>query len=180
MRHKLLFIVGAGIGYVLGARAGRPAYEKLKAKATGAWEDPRVQKVKADAQEFVKENAPVVQEKVVAGTKAAVAGAQETYVKAAEAAKDISGKVAVTAKDVSEKVAETAKDVTDKVVTTAKDVSDNVAKTAKDVRDRVADHGEGVVDSVIIAAATARDRALEDLDSDDDEADEPDKVDKKK
>lgn len=139
MRLKFLFVVGIGIGYVLGARAGRPRYDKLKAKATEAWEDPRVQKVVADTQEFVKENTPVVQEKVVAGTKAAVAGAQDAAARAAE-----------TAKDVSEKVAKVARHA-----------SENVAKTAKEVRDRIVDRGEEVVDGVIIAAGKARDRALE-------------------
>ena len=156
MRLRILFIVGLGVGYILGARAGRPRYDKLKAKATEAWEDPRVQKVVSETQEFVKENAPIVQDKVVKGTKAAVAGAQETYVKAAE-----------TAKDVSAKVAETAKDVSGKVARTAKDVSAKVAKTAKDVSQHITDRGEEVIDGAIITAANARERALE-ADPDDD------------
>lgn len=156
MRLRILFIVGLGVGYILGARAGRPRYDKLKAKATEAWEDPRVQKVVSETQEFVKENAPIVQDKVVKGTKAAVVGAQETYVKAAE-----------TAKDVSAKVAETAKDVSGKVARTAKDVSAKVAKTAKDVSQHITDRGEEVIDGAIITAANARERALE-ADPDDD------------
>ena len=150
MRLRILFIVGLGVGYILGARAGRPRYDKLKAKATEAWEDPRVQKIVSETQEFVKENAPIVQDKVVTGTKAAVAGAQETYVKAAE-----------TAKDVSVKVSETAKDVSGKVARTAKDVSAKVAKTAKDVSQHITDRGEEVIDGAIITAANARERALE-------------------
>lgn len=156
MRLRILFIVGLGVGYILGARAGRPRYDKLKAKATEAWEDPRVQKIVSETQEFVKENAPIVQDKVVTGTKAAVAGAQETYVKAAE-----------TAKDVSVKVSETAKDVSGKVARTAKDVSAKVAKTAKDVSQHITDRGEEVIDGAIITAANARERALE-ADPDDD------------
>ena len=162
MRLKLLFIAGIGIGYVLGARAGRPHYEKLKARVTGAWQDPRVQKVRVQTREFVKENAPIVQEKVVAGTKAAVAGAQDIAARAAEVAIDASGKVAETAKDVSGKVAETAKDVSGKV-----------AETAKDVRERLTDRGEEVVDGIIIAAAAARDRALDSQDEAADEDEEP-------
>ncbi len=161
MRLRILFIVGLGVGYVLGARAGRPQYDRLKARAIEAWEDPRVQKVVADTEEFVKENAPIVQEKVVAGTRAAVAGAQETYAKAAETARDVSGRVAETVQDVSGKVADTAKDVSEKVARAAKDASASVSKTAKDVRSRIVDRGEEVVDGVIIAAGSARDRALE-------------------
>ena len=132
MRLKLLFIVGLGVGYVLGARAGRPRYEQIRAKATDAWEDPRVQKVVTEAQDFVKENAPIVQEKVVAGTKAAVSGAQDAAVHVAEFAKEVSEKVAETTKDVSEKIAETTKEVSDRVVETSKSISETVTKSAKD------------------------------------------------
>jgi len=188
MRLKFLFIVGIGVGYVLGARAGRARYEQIKAKATDTWEDPRVQRAVTDAQDFVKENAPVVQEKVVAGTKAAVAGVQDGYEKTTSAAKEVSGRVADTAKDVSGKLADTAKGVSTKVTTTAKEETEKVSVTAHDVRDRVTetatevrgrvaetahelrerigDRGEEVVDGVIVAAVKARDRALED-DADD-------------
>lgn len=186
MRLKLLFIVGLGVGYVLGARAGRPRYEQIRAKASDAWEDPRVQKVVTDTHDFVKENAPIVQEKVVAGTKAAVAGAQDAAAHVSDFAKDLSGKVAETTKDVSERVAETSKSVSEsvvkstkdaskktkdaskKVAKTAKKASKNVAQTAKEVRDRIVDRSEEVVSGVIVAAGTARDEAL-DAGSDDDE-----------
>lgn len=157
MRLRILFIIGLAAGYVLGAKAGRPRYEQLKAKANRAWEDPRVQKVVTDTQEFVKETAPIVQEKVVAGTKAAVAGAQETYTRAAE-----------TARDVSDRVVETVQDVSEKVAKAATDASATVTKTVKDVRGRILDRGEEVVDGVIIAAGSARERALE-SEPDDDE-----------
>jgi len=197
MRLKILFIVGLGVGYLLGARAGRPRYEQMKAKATDVWEDPRVQKAVSETQDFVKENAPLVQEKVVSGTKAAVAGAQDAAVHATEFAKDLSGKVAETSKDISDRVAEAAKDVSGRVSETSKDISGKVAKstkdasakakdaskrvaqaahdasdavstTAKNVRTRLLDRGEEVVDGVIIAASQARDEAL-DVNLDDDE-----------
>lgn len=163
MRWKFLFIVGLGVGYILGARAGRPRYEQIKAKATEAWEDPRVQKVVTDTQDFVKETAPIVQDKVVAGTKAAVAGAQDAAQKASVVAKDVSGKIAKTTKEASK----SAKKVSRKVAKTAQKASSTVAQTAKDVRDRIIDRGEDVVENVIVAAGTARDKAL-DVESDDD------------
>ena len=175
MRFKILFIVGLGVGYVLGARAGRPSYERLKARATDAWEDPRVQKVVAETQEFVKENAPIVQDKVVAGTKAAVASAQDAAARASVVARDVSDKVTETTKDVSKKVAKSsrqatkrAKEASKKVAKAAQNASDNVTRTAKVVRDRIADRSEDVVDGVIIAAGKARDEAL-DIETDDDE-----------
>ena len=137
MRLKLLFIVGLGAGYILGARAGRPRYEQIRAKAAEAWEDPRVQKAVTETQDFVKENAPIIQEKVIAGTKAAVAGVQDAAVHATDIVKDVSGKVAEVTKDVSERVVETTKDVSGKVAETAKDVSGKVAETSKTVSESV-------------------------------------------
>ena len=39
---KIGFIVGAGVGYVLGARDGHGRYEQLKSKATELWNDDEV------------------------------------------------------------------------------------------------------------------------------------------
>lgn len=43
MKNKLLLLVGTGIGYVLGARAGREKYDSLVEQAQTLWGDPRVQ-----------------------------------------------------------------------------------------------------------------------------------------
>jgi len=69
---KLTIVLAAGVGYVLGARAGRERYEAIKSQATRMWRDPRVQHTASQAQEIVQENAPKVQEKVteVAATAA--------------------------------------------------------------------------------------------------------------
>jgi hypothetical protein len=40
---KATFILGLGVGYVLGSRAGRERYDQLKERATGVWNNPRVQ-----------------------------------------------------------------------------------------------------------------------------------------
>ncbi len=44
MRGKLLFVAGAAVGYVLGARAGRRRYEQIKSAAAKVWETPGIQK----------------------------------------------------------------------------------------------------------------------------------------
>ncbi len=72
MRGKLLFLLGAGVGYVFGARAGRERYEAMKAQADTMWHDPRVQERLSDAQHAVKEKAPEVQAKLTEATGAAV------------------------------------------------------------------------------------------------------------
>lgn len=72
MRGKFLFIAGAAVGYVVGTRQGRQAYVKLKSRAEDLWNRPAVQNSVDSAREFVKENVPVVGEKVArAGKKAA-------------------------------------------------------------------------------------------------------------
>lgn len=62
MRGKILFVVGLGVGYVFGTRAGREKYEQMKTAALGLWNDPRVQKRVDDAGDFVKDKAPEVAE----------------------------------------------------------------------------------------------------------------------
>lgn len=57
----LVLLVGGAIGYVIGARQGRPAYDKLARQARDVWEKPQVQKTVGQAQEFVK-NVPLVGE----------------------------------------------------------------------------------------------------------------------
>ncbi|NNC12675.1 YtxH domain-containing protein [Planctomonas sp. JC2975] len=44
MKGKVLFVVGLGVGYVLGTRAGRERYEQIKSAAQRVWESPTVQK----------------------------------------------------------------------------------------------------------------------------------------
>lgn len=53
--NKVLLLVGAAVGYVLGARAGRERYDEIADRANKLWSDPRVQgkveEVKAKAPE---------------------------------------------------------------------------------------------------------------------------------
>jgi hypothetical protein len=62
MKGKILLVVGLGVGYVLGSRAGRERYDQLVAKAQQFWNDPRVKTQVNNAQEFVKDKAPDVAE----------------------------------------------------------------------------------------------------------------------
>jgi hypothetical protein len=62
MKGKILLVVGLGVGYVLGSRAGRERYDQIVAKAQRFWNDPRVKTQVNNAQEFVKDKAPDVAE----------------------------------------------------------------------------------------------------------------------
>ena len=72
MRGKILLVVGIGIGYVLGTRAGRDKYDQMKATAEKFWSDPRVRKQVNQAEEFVKDKAPEVAEFLADGAKKVV------------------------------------------------------------------------------------------------------------
>ena len=43
MRYKLTFLVGFGVGYTLGAKAGRERYEQIRRTARALSENPTVQ-----------------------------------------------------------------------------------------------------------------------------------------
>lgn len=72
MKGKILLVVGLGIGYVLGTRAGREKYEKIKATANKLWNDPRIAEQRHNAEDFVKDKAPDVAEFLADGAKKVV------------------------------------------------------------------------------------------------------------
>ena len=67
---KILLLVG--IGYVLGARAGRARYEQIKNRYQQFAGNPTVQDAVHKAEETVKAQAPVVADKVTSVAGAAV------------------------------------------------------------------------------------------------------------
>ncbi|KAA1418339.1 YtxH domain-containing protein [Mumia zhuanghuii] len=69
MKGKLALIGGLAVGYVLGTRDGRERFEQIKGRASSMWNDPTVQQKVSDAQDFAKEKAPEVQDKVVQTAK---------------------------------------------------------------------------------------------------------------
>ncbi|MDP9406396.1 MAG: YtxH domain-containing protein [Actinomycetota bacterium] len=76
MLGKLTFLAGAGVGYVLGARAGRERYEQIMQQVRGVKERPEVQ----DALTTVKQQATEV-------ASTATGAVQERASTAADAAK---------------------------------------------------------------------------------------------
>ena len=64
VKGKILLVVGLAVGYVLGTRAGRERYEQLKAGAQRLWTNPAVQSQVYRAEQYVRERAPEVVEKV--------------------------------------------------------------------------------------------------------------------
>lgn len=75
MRVKAAFLVGGAVGYVLGTRAGRQQFEKIRTQAKKVWEDPRVQEGIADVEQragdLVRDKAPELKEKVSGAVRSA-------------------------------------------------------------------------------------------------------------
>ena len=69
---KLKVLLLIGIGYVLGAKAGRARYEQIKNRYQQFATNPKVQSTVAKAEETVRAQAPVVADKVTAVAGAAV------------------------------------------------------------------------------------------------------------
>ncbi len=64
MQGKIMFALGAAVGYVFGTRTGRQGYERLKKQASDFWQNERVQRTVQDVEDFAKDKIPVVGEKV--------------------------------------------------------------------------------------------------------------------
>ena len=68
MKGKIAALAGGAIGYVLGTRAGRERYEQMKVQAQNLWKNPKVRETATQAQDFAKEKAPEVKQKVAETT----------------------------------------------------------------------------------------------------------------
>lgn len=74
---KLTLLIAFGIGYVLGARAGRGRYEQIADGARRFAGNPKVQAAAEKAQETVAQQAPVVANAVKDKATAAASTVQE-------------------------------------------------------------------------------------------------------
>ncbi|MEB4615044.1 YtxH domain-containing protein [Leucobacter sp. M11] len=69
MKGKIAFVLGAGLGYVLGSRAGRERYEQIKAGATKLWNTAPVQRGRDEVNGFVSTKTQRLQDSVVEAGK---------------------------------------------------------------------------------------------------------------
>ena len=77
MIKKLTLLLALGLGYVLGARAGRERYEQIADGARRFAGNPKVQAAASKAQETVAEQAPVVAAVVKDKATAAASSVQD-------------------------------------------------------------------------------------------------------
>jgi hypothetical protein len=69
MKGKVLLIVGLGVGYVLGARAGRERYDQIADAVGKLWRSPRVQKQVDRSMDFVNDKVDAVMDIAATGAK---------------------------------------------------------------------------------------------------------------
>ena len=77
MKGRVALLTGAAIGYVLGTRAGRERYEQIKAGAQRIRSNPTVQAKAAQAQDYAKQQAPVVKQKEAEAASTAADAAKD-------------------------------------------------------------------------------------------------------
>ncbi|GGI45226.1 cell division septation protein DedD [Agromyces flavus] len=93
MKGKFLFVVGLGVGYVLGTRAGRERYEQIRRAAQDVWNQPKVQEGVQTVKDFAMSRAGDVGENVLDGAKKLVAqmsGSQNSSTARSSAARSAS------------------------------------------------------------------------------------------
>lgn len=71
VKNKLVFGLGAAAGYLLGTRAGRQQYERLREQAQDLWSSPKVQEQVEHAKQVAKEQVPVVRDKATEAPRTA-------------------------------------------------------------------------------------------------------------
>jgi len=69
MKGKILLVVGLGVGYVLGAKAGRERYESIKRITDKFWNSKGVQAQVHHAEDFVKDKAKQVVSQVTGSSE---------------------------------------------------------------------------------------------------------------
>lgn len=126
MKGKILFVVGLGVGYVLGTRAGRERYEQIKRAATGVWNQPIVQQGVGTVSDFAKERVGDLSDTLLDAAKSFIGNAT----RGSGASRDDVRDVAAKAKQGVSKTAEAAKSAVDGAADTLGDAIDAAAKTA--------------------------------------------------
>ncbi|WP_022889638.1 hypothetical protein [Agromyces italicus] len=144
MKGKVLFVVGLGVGYVLGTRAGRERYEQIKRAAEGVWNTPAVQQGVDTVKGFAADKVGDLSDTVLDGVKSFIGNATRG-----------SG---ATKRDVSDAAAK-AKEGVSSGARATKSAVDNVADTLSEAIDSAADAAEKAAKPAKSAAKPAKSAA---------------------
>jgi hypothetical protein len=126
MKGKILFVVGLGVGYVLGTRAGRERYEQIRKAAEGVWNTPAVQQGVDTVKGFAADKVGDLSDTVLDGVKSFIGNATRG---SGASRSDVSG-AAKTAKQNVSKTAAAAKSAVDDAAAALDDAIDGAAQVA--------------------------------------------------
>lgn len=115
MKGKIGLVVGLGVGYVLGTRAGRERYDQIKTQWLKVWKLDPVQAQVAKVKDFAKDQAAAVPQALWTGAVKVIKAASSD---------------GTPGQRVDAAVA-TAKDAVDDVKDAAEDTAEALAKKAK-------------------------------------------------
>ena len=96
---KLMLLVGVGVGYVLGTRAGRQRYDQMMGKAQQMMRNPRVQQKAEQVRHVAEEKADQVQHVVQEKTQQVTNAAQEKTQQAQHAVEEKTGQASQAVKE---------------------------------------------------------------------------------
>jgi hypothetical protein len=128
MKGKILFVVGLGVGYVLGTRAGRERYEQMRAAAEKVWNQPSVQQGVGTVKDFASARVGDLGDTVIDGVKNLIGSAT----KGSGATKSDVNRAARDAKANISKAADAAKSAVDNAASKLGDAVDDAADVASD------------------------------------------------
>lgn len=128
MKGKVLFVVGLGVGYVLGTRAGRERYEQIKRAAEGVWNTPAVQQGVDTVKGFAADKVGDLSDSVLDGVKSFIGNATRG---SGATRQDVSDAAAKARQGVA-KGASATKSAVDDVADTLSEAIDSAAATAAD------------------------------------------------
>lgn len=123
--NRVIFVVGLGVGFVLGARAGRKRYEQIKETTVRVASSEPVRKSVETAQQVLDDATPVLAER-----------AREFAGQAGETSKRLAARLSEGAASVGGSVAGTATNLVDRVTSGADDLSARVTHTTEELRTR--------------------------------------------
>lgn len=128
MKGKILFVVGLGVGYVLGTRAGRERYEQIRRSAERVWNRPEVQQGVDTVKDFAKTRVGDLSETVLDGVKSLIGNATKT----SGASKADVDRAARSAKENISKAATAAKSAVDDAASKLGGAVDEAGKAASE------------------------------------------------
>lgn len=126
MKGKILFVVGLGIGYVLGSRAGRERYEQIRKAAERVWNQPAVQQGVGNVKEFATARVGDLGDTVLDGVKSLIGNAT----KSSGATRHDVTSAAREAKSNISKAADAARSAVDDAASKLEDAVDDAADVA--------------------------------------------------